>query len=135
MIHLGESGHPLFRETSELSRGLLKSQEVEYHRYTTTEIQRWQSCHFTSLFPLISSVSTEQYRISVKNLLSKISDHSSSSTGNPVAKANDESESKVAPTVVSLLTKSPLINVPAQGNLVPPTQRKIRTPSRRHSSE
>ena len=31
---------------------------------------------------------------------------------------NDKSESKVAPTVVSILTHSPLINDPVQGNLV-----------------
>ena len=37
----------------------------------------------------------------------QISDHSSPSTGNLVAKVNNESESKVAPTVVSILTKSP----------------------------
>ena len=46
----------------------------------------------------------------------KISVHSSSNTGNSVAKVNDDSESKVAPTVVSIMTESPLINVPAQGN-------------------
>ena len=35
-----------------------------------------------------------------------------------MAKANNESGSKVAPTVVTILTNSLLINAPAQGNLV-----------------
>ena len=55
---------------------------MEEHRYTKTRIQRRQS------------------HLSVHGA-------SSSGTGNLVAKVNNESESKVAPTVVSILTKSP----------------------------
>ena len=53
-----------------------------------------------------------------EELSQQVSDHSSSSIGNLVAKVNDKSEFKVAPTVVSVLTKSPVIDIPAQGNLV-----------------
>ena len=35
-----------------------------------------------------------------------------------MAEVSDGSESKVAPTVVSILKNSPLVNVPVQGNLV-----------------
>ena len=53
-----------------------------------------------------------------EELAQQISDHSSSSTGNPVAKVNKESEYKVAPTVVSILTNPPLINAPVHGDLL-----------------
>ena len=69
-----------------------------------------------------------------EELAQQISDHSSLSTGHLVAKVKDDSESKGAPTVVSILTKAHLINVPARGNSVQ-QYRKIRKPSRRHPSE
>ena len=78
--------------------GLWKAEE-ETRRYTTRVIQRQQSCCFASLFPSISSVTTEHYRIGVKNLLSRFQ-----ILIQPVAELNDESESEVAPTVVSILT-------------------------------
>ena len=53
-----------------------------------------------------------------EELAQQISDVSSTGTGIPVAKANDESESKVAPTVVLILAGSLLLNVPARGNSV-----------------
>ena len=62
-----------------------------------------------------------------EELAQQISDHSSSSTGNPVANVNNESESKVAPTVVSILTNSLLINVPAEGNLVQQHKERFET--------
>ena len=34
MIKFRESGHPVFRATSPLSRGTLKAKEVEYNQYT-----------------------------------------------------------------------------------------------------
>ena len=78
-------------------------------------IQRLQSCCFASLFPPISWVSAGTVADWCEKFAQQISG-SSSGTGKMVAQVNDESESKVAPTVVSILTKSPLINVPAQGN-------------------
>ena len=60
MIKLGESGHPVFRATSPLSRGTLKKQ-----RSVPMEIRL--KLFFAQLFLLISSVSTEQSQISVRN--------------------------------------------------------------------
>ena len=62
-----------------------------------------------------------------EELAQQISDVSSTGTGIPVAKANDESESKVAPTVVSILTTSPSINVPTRGNSVQQHREKLNT--------
>ena len=71
MVNLRESGHPLFRGTTAFFRGSFNAKEVEDYRYTTTQIQRQQSCYFAQLFPSITSVSTEQLRIGVKNLLNR----------------------------------------------------------------
>ena len=38
MLEFGESGHPVFRATSPLSRGQLKAKAVENCRYTTVPI-------------------------------------------------------------------------------------------------
>ena len=91
---------------------------MEDYRYTTTQIQRQQSCYFAQLFPSITSVSTGAVADWCEELTQQISDHSSSSTGNLAAKVNTESASTVAPTAVSISTNSPLINVPAQGKLL-----------------
>ena len=50
---------------------LWKAKEVKDHEYTTTQIQRQQSCHFAVLFPSIRWVSTEQQQTGVRNLLSR----------------------------------------------------------------
>ena len=72
MVNLRESGHPLFRGTSAFVPRFFETQwEVEDYRYTTTQIQRQQSCYFAYLFPSITSVSTVQLRTGVKNLLNR----------------------------------------------------------------
>ena len=48
----------------------------------------------------------------------QISHPHSTSTGIPVPEVKDESESRVAPNVVSILTNSLLINFPVQGDLL-----------------
>ena len=59
-------------------------------------------------------MSTEQWRIGVKNLLSE----SSFSTGNPVAKVDNDSESQVPSADVSNLAISPMFNMGARRNSV-----------------
>ena len=118
MGNLRESGHPAFGGTSALSQGSWTSTRGGKTLIHYNGIQRQQSCYFAQLFPSISSVSTEQYRTGVKNLLRRFQLILQLVQGNPVAKMNDESESKVAPTVMSILTSSLLINFPVQGNLV-----------------
>ena len=61
-----------------------------------------------------------------EELFQQISAPPSSSTGKMVAELNDESESRVAPNVVSIITNPPLINAPVQGKPVASTRRKIR---------
>ena len=66
MIKFCESGHPVFRGTSHLSRGTLKSKVSENYQYTSV---RWRYCSnlfFAQLFLLISSVFTEQSQICVR---------------------------------------------------------------------
>ena len=48
-----------------------KARKVENYRFTTTVIQRPQSCYFAQSFPSTSWVSAEQSRIGVENWLSK----------------------------------------------------------------
>ena len=59
-------------------------------------------------------MSTEQ----CEELAQQFSDHSSSSTGKPVAEMNDESESRMSPNVESILTNPPSISIPVQGDLL-----------------
>ena len=51
-------------------------------------------------------------------LAQQISEHSSSSTARPVAEMNDESESRISPSVVSILTNPPSMYVPVQGDFL-----------------
>ena len=68
LLDFAESGHPTFRATTPLSRGILKSRGHENCRYTS--LQMWtQLIQFIALFfPSISSVSTEQWQPYAKNL-------------------------------------------------------------------
>ena len=97
---------------------LWKTKEVETHRYPATE----DPATAQLLFRIIMSVNQLIVHGAVSDwceeLAQQISAHSSSSTGKPLTKTNDGSESKVAHTVMSILTSSLLINVPVQGNLV-----------------
>ena len=67
MIKFSESGHPVFRATSPLSRGTLKTKgggKLSIH-FCAVEIRL--KLFFAQLFLLISSVSTEQSQVCVKN--------------------------------------------------------------------
>ena len=68
LLEFAESGHSTFRATTPLSRGILKSKDVENCRYTS--LQMWtQLIQFIALFfLLISSVFTEQWQPYAKNL-------------------------------------------------------------------
>ena len=63
MIRFEESGHPVSRATSPLSR----AKEVENYQYTSVLMEKRLNMFFTQLFLLISSVSTEQSQICVMN--------------------------------------------------------------------
>ena len=68
MIKFGESGHPVFRATSPLSRGTLKSKGGgKLSRHFCADGDRLKLFFFAQIFLLISSVSTEQSQKCVKN--------------------------------------------------------------------
>ena len=67
MIKYGESGHPVFRATSPLSRGTLKSKgggKLSIHLCADGDTIE---AVFEQLFLLISSVYVEQSQICVRN--------------------------------------------------------------------
>ena len=66
LLEFAESGHPIFRATTPLSRGILKSKGRG--KYTSLQIKT-QLTQFIALFFLsISSVFTEQWQLYAKNL-------------------------------------------------------------------
>ena len=67
MITFSESGHPVFRSTSPLSRGVLKSKGGGKLSIHFCADERTIETVFAQLFLLISSVFTEQSQICVKN--------------------------------------------------------------------
>ena len=67
MIKFGESGHPVFRATSSLSRGTLQSKGG---KIINTPLRWWRNdwnCFFAQLFLSISSVFAEQSQKCLKN--------------------------------------------------------------------
>ena len=68
MIKFAESGHPVFRSTSPLSRGTFKAKVVENCQYTIAPTRERLKLFFAQLFLLISSVFTEQSQKCVKNV-------------------------------------------------------------------
>ena len=66
MIKFGESGHPVFRATSPLSQGTLKSRGGGNYRYTSVPMGIRLKLFFAQ-FLFISSVSTKQSQICMKN--------------------------------------------------------------------
>ena len=99
MVNLRESGHPQFRGTIALSRRYLKSQGGR----KTSIHHNGDPATAQLLFRIIVSVNQLSIYGAVSNwceeLALQISDPSSSNTRKPVAELNDESESRVAPTV------------------------------------
>ena len=68
LLEFAESGHPIFRATTPLSRGQLKSKGRGKCPYTSVLIQI-QLIQFIALFSLsISSVSTEQWQLYAMNM-------------------------------------------------------------------
>ena len=68
MMKFAESGHPVFRSTSPLSRGVLKSKGGgKLSTHFCADGGRFETV-FRTWFLLISSVFTEQFRICVKNV-------------------------------------------------------------------
>ena len=67
MFKFGESGHPVFRSTSPLSREVLKSKGGGQLSIHLCADEGTIETVFAHLFLLISSVSTEQSQICVKN--------------------------------------------------------------------
>ena len=47
MIRFGGSGHPVFRDTSTLSRGTLKAKEVDNYQYTSVPMEERLNCFRT----------------------------------------------------------------------------------------
>ena len=72
----------------------------------------------TTLFRMIISVNQLSVYGAVSDWCEELAQHSSSSTGRPVAEMNDESESRISPNVVSILTNPLSVNVPVQGDLL-----------------
>ena len=68
MITFGESGHPVFRATSPVSRGTLKSKGGgKLSMHFCADGDTIETVFFAQLFLIISSVSTEQSQICVMN--------------------------------------------------------------------
>ena len=108
MRHLGETGHSLyFEQQVRWPEDLRKAKEEEKRRYTTTVTQRQQRMLFRI------SISVNQLSVYgavsdwCEEFAQKISDPYSTIAGKHVAELNDESESRVAPNVVSIFTNSP----------------------------
>ena len=67
MLKFSESGHPVCRSTSPLSRERSKARVVENYQYTSALMREQLKLFFAQLFLLISSVFPEQSQICVKN--------------------------------------------------------------------
>ena len=68
LLEFAESGHPIFRATTPLSRVFSKAKDVENCRYTSLQMETQLIQFIASFFLSISSVSTEQWQLYVKNL-------------------------------------------------------------------
>ena len=67
MIRFGDSGHPVFRATSPCPEERSKAKVVEKYQYTSALMVERLKLFFAQFFLLISSVSTEQSQICVRN--------------------------------------------------------------------
>ena len=67
LLKFAESGHPTFRATTPLSRVSSKAKDVENCRYTSPQMILQLTQFFAFFFLSISSVSTEQWQLYVKN--------------------------------------------------------------------
>ena len=117
IITLKESGHPIFRATSALDRGFLKSNKGGK-----------SSSHFNSdlsnaelLLRTTNSVNQPSIYGAIAGwcgeLAQQISDHAFSSPGKPAAHMNEQLDCSLSPEVLSVMTEPLEIVVLAQGNL------------------
>ena len=118
MLHLRVSGHPIFRATSALDRGFLKSKgggqlSIHYNGDSTTGKLLFRIVISVNQLSVYGAISDR-----CEELAQQILDHSFSSTERSVANTNEESESRISPNVVSILTDPPSTNVPVQGDLL-----------------
>ena len=68
LLEFAESGHPTFRATTPLSRVSSRAKDVENCRYTSPQMILQLTQCFALFLLSISSVSTEQWQLYVKNL-------------------------------------------------------------------
>ena len=68
LLEFAESGHPTFRATTPLSRVSSRAKDVENCRYISPQMISQLTQFFALSFLSISSVSTEQWQLYVKNL-------------------------------------------------------------------
>ena len=68
LLEFAESGHPTFCAATPLSRGILKAKDMENCRFTSLQMNTQLTQFFALSFLSISSVSTEQWQLYVKNL-------------------------------------------------------------------
>ena len=104
-----------------------KAEEEEHCRSTTTVIRQWQSCCFAQSFPSASSVSTEQYRIGAKNLLSRSQIIRLPARADPFRRWMTNRILESHPTFVSIWTNPLSINVPVQGDLLRSHSKRFET--------
>ena len=111
MIKFGESGHPVFRATSPLSRGTLKSKgggKLSIHFCADGDTKE-------TVFRTIISVN----QLSIYEAVSEMCEEYSScqtKTGRPVVA--EQSDPHFAPADLLIMTLAPSIEIPAQENLL-----------------
>ena len=111
MIKFGESGHPVFRLTSPFSRGMLKSKgggKLSIHFCADCDT-------IETVFRTIISVN----RLSIQGAVSDLCEEYSSCrtrTRRPVVA--EQSDPLFAPADLWIMTPTPLIEIPAQENLL-----------------
>ena len=115
MIELRESGHPVFRATSLLSRGTLESKGGGNYQYTSVPMALRLKLFFAQLFLLISSVSTEQSQICVMNSACQARTERPALAG--------QADPLVEPARLLITTPTPSIEITAQENVLPKVQR------------
>ena len=93
--HFKETGHPVFKGISALSRGILKRKtEIPY---TSMRMLRTQNSFFAHFTQQISSVSTKQYQAGVKKSLNGFRIKKELTLEKSVAKENEQLLKNVMP--------------------------------------
>ena len=111
MINFRESGHPIFRATSPLSRGTLKSKgggKLSFHFCADGDT-------IETVFSTIVSVN----QLSIYGAVSDVCEENGTcqtSTGRPVVA--EQSDPLFAPANLLIMTPRPFFEIPAQENLL-----------------